>query len=42
MVLKIKTIPSLEIGDQAESKYIIRKEFWPFQNTKKGAKIFFG
>ena len=39
MVLKIKTILSLQIGDQVKSKYIIKNEFWPFQIIKKGAKL---
>ena len=35
-VLKIKTIPSLGREDHAESKYIIRNEFWLLQIIKKG------
>ena len=31
-----KTILSFERGDHVESIYIIRDEFWYFQNTKKG------
>ena len=30
MVLKIKDIPSFKRGDHAESKYLIRNEFYPF------------
>ena len=34
--INMKTIPFLE-RDHIESKYIIRKRFCLFQNTKKGA-----
>ena len=36
MVLKIKTIPSLEREEHVESKYIIRNEFWLLKIIKKG------
>ena len=31
---KIKSIPSFEIGDQVESKYIIKNDFNFYQNIK--------
>ena len=36
MVLKIKSIPSFKRGDHVDFKYIMKDEFWYFQNTKKG------
>ena len=38
MALRLKLIPSFERGDHAESKWVIRKDFRPFQSTKNGAK----
>ena len=37
MVLKIKTIPSVERGDHVEFKYIIKNSFLLFENIKEGS-----
>ena len=38
MVLKIKSLPSIERGDQVESKYIIWTDFYFLKIPKKGPK----
>ena len=38
MVLKIKSIPSFERGDQLEFKTMVKNEFWLNESAKKGTK----
>ena len=34
----LKNVPSSKRGEHVEYKYIIKNEFWLFQNTEKGVK----